>query len=184
MIKIIPTTIPDILLITPQIFEDTRGYFFESYHEIELSEAINRPIHFMQDNHSMSEKNVLRGLHYQINYPQAKLIRVIKGEIFDVAVDIRPSSPSFGTWVGHILTAKDKTQMFIPEGFAHGFLTLTPESEVLYKVSAPYSKTDERTIIWNDPTLKIDWPIIAPPILSEKDAQGGEFKKMIENIMK
>jgi dTDP-4-dehydrorhamnose 3,5-epimerase len=159
----------DIKLIKPNIFKDDRGYFFESFNSNKFSEIIGRNIDFIQDNYSISQQHVLRGLHYQLNAPQAKLIQVIKGEIFDVAVDLRKSSPTFGKWVGHILSEENRLQMFIPEGFAHGFLTLSAKSEVLYKVNAPYNPDDEKTIIWNDPTLNINWPFEKIPILSDRD---------------
>lgn len=160
---------PDILLIEPEIFADERGYFFESFQTEKLSKILERNIHFIQDNISKSHKNVLRGLHYQLKTPQAKLISVIKGEIFDVAVDLRKSSPYFGQWVGQILSAENRLQMFIPEGFAHGFLTLSDTSEILYKVNAPYYPEDEKTIIWSDKTIHINWPISGNLILSNKD---------------
>jgi dTDP-4-dehydrorhamnose 3,5-epimerase len=161
--------IPDIKLIKTDIFKDDRGYFFESFNVDKFSEIIGRRIDFVQDNYSISHQHVLRGLHYQLNFPQAKLIQVTKGKIFDVAVDLRKSSATFGKWVGHILSEENRLQMFIPEGFAHGFLTLSAKSEVLYKVNAPYNPSDEKTIIWNDPTLNINWPIDKNPILSNRD---------------
>jgi len=175
MSKIIPTKIADVFLIEPNIFKDSRGLFFESFNQLELSRQIAREIHFIQDNHSLSFRNVIRGLHYQKDRPQAKLISVTKGEIFDVAVDIRPKSHSFGQWVGHILSAENKLQMFIPEGFAHGFLTLSENSQVHYKVNAPYVPEDERSIIWNDKILNIAWPLTEAPILSDKDKQAKLF---------
>ena len=160
---------PDIILMKPEILEDERGYFFESFKVDNFSKNLGREIHFIQDNISKSHRNVLRGLHYQLKTPQAKLISVIKGEIFDVAVDLRQSSPYFGQTVGQILSAENKLQMFIPEGFAHGFLTLSDISEVSYKVNAPYSPENEKTIIWNDKDLDIDWPLTEDPILSDRD---------------
>jgi dTDP-4-dehydrorhamnose 3,5-epimerase len=161
--------IPDIKLIKPDIFKDDRGYFFESFNSDKFSKMIGRRFDFIQDNYSISHQNVLRGLHYQLNTPQAKLIQVIKGEIFDVAVDLRQSSPTFGKWMGQVLSSENRIQMFIPEGFAHGFLTLSPTSEVLYKVNAPYKPDDERTLRWDDTTLSIDWPLQGSPLLSPRD---------------
>ncbi len=160
---------PDILLIKPEIFEDERGYFFEIFQSEKFSKIVGRDIHFIQDNISKSNRNVLRGLHYQLKTPQSKLIHVIKGEIFDVAVDLRQSSPHFGQWVGQILSEENRLQMFIPEGFAHGFLTLSETSEILYKINAPYHPKDEKTIIWNDKTINIQWPSLDNPILSPRD---------------
>ncbi len=162
--------IPEVILIEPQVFADERGFFFESYHETKFSEAIGKPIHFVQDNHSKSTKGVLRGLHYQSEpMAQSKLVRVTEGEIFDVAVDIRKNSPTFGKYVSAILSAENKHQLWIPEGFAHGFLTLSDTAEVLYKTTAFYSKEHDRSILWNDKDMAIDWPNIAPFILSAKD---------------
>lgn len=160
---------PDIILMTPEIFKDERGCFFESFQAEKLSEILGRDINFIQDNFSKSYQNVLRGLHYQLKTPQAKLIHVLKGKIFDVAVDLRQSSPHFGQWVGQILSEENRLQMFIPEGFAHGFLTLSEASEVLYKVNAPYHPQDEKTIIWSDKTINIQWPLLNSPILSQRD---------------
>lgn len=160
---------PDIILITPEIFKDERGCFFESFQAEKLSDILGRQIDFIQDNFSKSYRNVLRGLHYQLKVPQAKLIHVLKGEIFDVAVDLRQSSPYFGQWVWQILSEENKVQMFIPEGFAHGFLTLSETSEILYKVSAPYHPKDEKTIMWSDKTINIQWPSLDNPILSHRD---------------
>ncbi len=167
--------IPDIKLIKPTIFEDNRGSFFESFHAEKFSQIIGRDIHFIQDNQSISNRNVLRGLHYQLHTPQAKLIRVIQGEIFDVAVDLRRNSSTFGQWIGQVLSAENKLQMFIPEGFAHGFLTLSETSNILYKVNALYIPSDEKTIIWNDKTINIQWPISDTPILSERDRNASDF---------
>jgi dTDP-4-dehydrorhamnose 3,5-epimerase len=164
--------IPEVILIEPQIFADERGFFFESYHEAKFSEAVGKAIHFVQDNHSKSVKGVLRGLHYQLEpMAQGKLVRVTEGEIFDVAIDIRKHSPTFGKYVSAVLSAENKHQLWIPEGFAHGFLTLSDTAEVLYKTTAFYSKEHDRSILWNDKTIAINWPNVAPIILSEKDAQ-------------
>lgn len=169
MITVTPTDIPDVLVIEPQVFGDDRGFVMESYNQRELNKAIGRDIHFVQDNHSSSGRGVLRGLHYQIQQPQGKLVRVLFGEIFDVAVDIRKSSPTFGKWVGAILSADNKRQIWIPEGFAHGFTVLSDRAECLYKVTDYYAPQHERGIIWNDPTLAIDWPSDSAPLISPKD---------------
>ncbi len=170
------TEIPDVVVLEPKIFEDSRGFFFESYNQRVFRE-IGIDIDFVQDNHSRSKKGVLRGLHYQICMPQAKLVRVVVGEIFDVAVDLRKSSPTFGKWVGVKLSAENKRQMYIPVGFAHGFLVLSDWAEVLYKTSDFYAPECDRSIIWNDSTLDIKWPLDgASPILSEKDAKGATFR--------
>lgn len=169
--KAIPLIIPEVVLIEPEVFTDERGFFYESYHESKFSQAVGKSIHFVQDNHSQSVKGVLRGLHYQLEpMAQGKLVRVTQGEIFDVAVDIRKDSPTFGKYVSAILSAENKHQLWIPEGFAHGFLTLSDTAEVLYKATAFYSKEHDRSIRWNDKKIAIDWPDIEPIILSEKDA--------------
>lgn len=171
--KFIPTSIPDVLLIEPQIFGDQRGFFMETYQEQRFAEAGIR-VKFVQDNHSGTRQGSLRGLHYQIFQAQGKLVRVIVGEIFDVAVDLRKSSPTFGKWVGVNLSAQNRWQLYIPPGFAHGFYVLSDWAEVLYKASDFYAPRWERTLIWNDPTIDIQWPLLdgKPPLLSEKDAQG------------
>jgi len=157
--EVTPLDITDVLVIEPKIFEDDRGFFFESFNLDEFRKATSLDISFVQDNHSKSVKGVLRGLHYQIPpYAQGKLVRVIQGEVFDVAVDIRPSSPTFGKYVSQILSAENKKQMWIPEGFAHGFLTLSQTSELLYKTTNFYNSKYERSIIWNDATLQVSWP--------------------------
>ena len=169
--KVTPTRIPDVLLIEPRVFGDARGFFLESWNEREFERA---GIHagFVQDNHSRSEKGVLRGLHYQIRQPQGKLIRVTAGEIFDVAVDIRRSSPTFGKWEGARLSAQSKSMLWVPTGFAHGFCVLSDFAEVLYKTTDFYAPEHERSILWNDPDLRIDWALSAAPLLSPKDAAG------------
>ncbi len=169
-------TIPDVLLIEPKVFGDDRGFFFESYNQHQFEEAIGRKITFVQDNHSRSVKGVLRGLHYQIKQPQGKLVRVVQGEVFDVVVDLRKSSPTFGQWIGEILSAENKKQLWVPEGFAHGFLVLSESAEFLYKTTDYWAPEHERCIAWNDATLAIDWPISDKPSLSGKDAQGAAFK--------
>ncbi|MEO0970186.1 MAG: dTDP-4-dehydrorhamnose 3,5-epimerase [Cyanobacteria bacterium J06639_18] len=167
--KVIQTEIPDVLIIEPQIFGDERGFFFESYNEKTFFEKTGISTHFVQDNHSRSAKNVLRGLHYQIHQPQGKLIRVIEGAVFDVAVDLRKSSQTFAQWVGIYLSAENKQQLWIPPGFAHGFVVLSNYAECLYKTTEFYAPQHERSILWNDPVLGIDWQIETMPILSKKD---------------
>ena len=167
--------IPDVKLIEPQIFSDDRGFFFESFNRDDFEKAIGRDILFVQDNHSKSVRNVVRGLHYQIRQPQAKLVRVVVGEVFDVAVDIRKSSPTFGQWVGEILSAQNKKQLWVPEGFAHGFLTLSETAEVLYKTTDYWAEAYERTIKWDDSILNIKWPDHGDPRLSAKDRLGLSF---------
>ncbi|MBW8305991.1 MAG: dTDP-4-dehydrorhamnose 3,5-epimerase [Thiobacillus sp.] len=164
--------IPDVVLIEPKVFGDDRGFFFESFNQAKFEAAIGRQVAFVQDNHSRSVKNVLRGLHYQIQQPQGKLVRVVHGEVFDVAVDIRKSSPTFGQWVGEILSAENKRQMWVPEGFAHGFVVLSETAEFLYKTTDYYAPEHERSIAWNDPAITIQWPVDGEPVLSAKDQQG------------
>ena len=164
--------IPDVLLIEPQVFGDERGFFFESFNAAQFAEVIEKEISFVQDNHSHSVRNVLRGLHYQIRQPQGKLIRVISGEVFDVAVDLRRSSPTYGKWVAAVLSAENKKQMWIPEGFAHGFVVTSAAAELLYKTTDYYAPEHERCIAWDDPAIGIQWPLDAPPILSIKDQRG------------
>lgn len=170
--KAIPTAIPDVLLIEPKVFGDDRGFFFESFNQIAFNQATGLEIKFVQDNHSKSARNVLRGLHYQVQQPQGKLVRVVQGEVFDVAVDIRRGSPTFGQWVGEILSADNKKQLWIPAGLAHGFLVLSDSAEFLYKTTDYYAPAHERCLAWNDPELAINWPISGAPILSAKDAAG------------
>lgn len=170
--KATPLAIPDVVLIEPKVFGDERGFFFESFNQAQFEAAIGRQAAFVQDNHSRSAKNVLRGLHYQIQQPQGKLVRVAQGEVFDVAVDIRQSSPTFGQWVGEILSAENKRQMWVPEGFAHGFVVLSETAEFLYKTTDYYAPEHERCIVWNDPALAIPWPLDGAPALSAKDRQG------------
>lgn len=170
--NVIPTKIPDILIIEPKVFGDDRGFFFESFNQKAFNEATGLNVTFVQDNHSKSAKNVLRGLHYQVQQPQGKLVRVVQGEVFDVAVDIRKGSPTFGQWVGEILSAENKRQLWIPEGFAHGFLTLSETAEFLYKTTDYYAPAHERCIAWDDGELGVVWPLTALPILSGKDQQG------------
>ena len=170
--KVTPTAIADVLIIEPRVFGDTRGFFYESFNQKQFSEKVAKNIEFVQDNHSRSVNNVLRGLHYQIQQPQGKLVRVVAGEVFDVAVDIRKSSPTFGKWVGEILSVENRRQLWIPQGFAHGFLVLSEFAEFLYKTTDYYAQEHERSIAWNDPAIGIEWPTHASPALSSKDQQG------------
>ncbi|MDB9392133.1 dTDP-4-dehydrorhamnose 3,5-epimerase [Microcystis aeruginosa] len=176
--KVIPTEIPDVLIIEPQVYGDDRGFFLESFNQKDFREKTGVNTTFVQDNHSMSLKNVLRGLHYQIPNPQGKLVRVVSGSVFDVAVDARQSSPTFGQWVGCVLSAENKRIFWIPEGFAHGFLVLSDRAEFLYKTTNYYYPQYEKTILWNDADLGIDWPLDTPPILSPKDQAGQPFKSV------
>ena len=173
--KVTALAIPDVLLIEPKVFGDDRGFFLESYNQARFEAAIGRAVTFVQDNHSRSRQGVLRGLHYQIEQPQGKLVRVVDGEVCDVAVDIRQSSPTFGQWVAQTLSARNKHQLWVPEGFAHAFLVLSETAELLYKTTDYYAPEHERCIAWNDPSLDIDWPSTCTPILSEKDADGQSF---------
>lgn len=164
--------IPDLILLEPKVFGDERGFFYESFNQCEFDEIIGRSIHFVQDNHSRSAKNVVRGLHYQLQQPQGKLVRVVSGVVFDVAVDIRRASPTFGQWIGEILTAENKKQLWIPEGFAHGFTVLSDNAEMLYKTTDFWMPEHEHCIAWNDAMLAIKWPIEGEVQLSSKDKQG------------
>lgn len=170
--KAISTAIPDLLIIEPQVFGDERGFFFESFNRRRFAELSGRDVDFVQDNHSRSAKGVLRGLHYQIQHPQGKLVRVVQGAVLDVAVDIRKSSPSFGQHVAVELSAENKRMFWIPEGFAHGFVVLSDTAEFLYKTTDYWHPEHERSIRWDDPVLKIDWRLQTPPALSGKDARG------------
>ncbi|TRV46846.1 MAG: dTDP-4-dehydrorhamnose 3,5-epimerase [Microcystis panniformis Mp_MB_F_20051200_S9] len=176
--KVIPTEIPDVLIIEPQVYGDDRGFFLESFNQKDFREKTGVNTTFVQDNHSMSLKNVLRGLHYQIPNPQGKLVRVVNGSVFDVAVDARQSSPTFGQWVSCVLSAENKRIFWVPEGFAHGFLVLSDRAEFLYKTTNYYYPQYEKTILWNDADLGIDWPLEIPPILSPKDQAGQPFKSV------
>ncbi|UCV27218.1 dTDP-4-dehydrorhamnose 3,5-epimerase [Ferribacterium limneticum] len=174
--KVTPTRIPDVLIIEPKVFGDDRGFFFESFNQKAFNEAVGQDITFVQDNHSKSAKNVLRGMHYQISpKAQGKLVRVVQGEVFDVAVDLRKESKTYGQWVGEILSAENKKQLWIPPGFAHGFLTLSETAEFFYKTTDYYSPEHERCIAWNDSTIGVDWKLIATPVLSPKDKIGLNF---------
>ncbi|MCX5962543.1 MAG: dTDP-4-dehydrorhamnose 3,5-epimerase [Cyanobacteria bacterium] len=174
--QFIKTKIPDVIILEPKVFGDDRGFFYESFNETAFLEATGTETKFVQDNHSKSSKNVLRGLHYQIQQPQGKLVRVAMGEVFDVAVDLRRNSEYFGQWVGVHLSAENKRQLWVPPGFAHGFLVLSENTEFLYKTTDYYAPAYERSVLWNDPDLGIDWPIDQPPILSSKDQLGRQFK--------
>ncbi|MFM4797856.1 dTDP-4-dehydrorhamnose 3,5-epimerase [Aeromonas caviae] len=175
--NVIKTAIPDVLIFEPKVFGDERGFFFESFNNKLFEEAVGYPVSFVQDNHSKSSKGVLRGLHYQLPpHAQSKLVRCVAGEVFDVAVDIRKSSPTFGQWVGVNLSGENKRQLWVPEGFAHGFLVLSDTAEVLYKVTSFYHKESELTIDWQDSTLDIKWPLYEMQLcLSDKDANASSF---------
>ena len=174
--NIVLTEISDVLLLEPKVFVDERGFFLESYNQRVFIEKTGVAAQFVQDSHSRSSQNVLRGLHYQIQQPQGKLVRAIFGAVFDVAVDLRKSSPTFGQWISCLLSAENKRQVWIPPGFAHGFLVVSEIAEVLYKTTDYYAPQHERCILWNDPDLAIDWPVSAPPIISAKDQAGKMFK--------
>ena len=169
---ITPTTIPDLLVIEPKVFGDARGFFYESFNQKAFNKATGLNLNFVQDNHSRSTKGVLRGLHYQIQQPQGKLVRVVRGSVFDVAVDIRKGSPTFGQWVGIELSEENHKQLWIPAGFAHGFMVTSDSAEFLYKTTDYYAPEHERCIAWNDPSLGIQWPLTESPSLSVKDQQG------------
>ena len=174
--NIIQTKITDVLIIEPRVFEDKRGFFYESYNEKAFLEKAGVATHFVQDNHSRSTQNVLRGLHYQIQQPQGKLVRVVVGAVFDVAVDLRKSSPTFGQWVGSLLSAENKRQLWVPVGFAHGFCVVSEVAEVLYKTTDYYAPQHERCVHWNDPGLAIEWSLIGDPVVSAIDQAGQPFK--------
>lgn len=175
--NIIKTTVPDVLLIEPEVFGDARGFFFESYNERDFAAQTGVKAHFVQDNHSRSAKNVLRGLHYQIRRPQGKLVRVTAGEVFDIVVDIRRSSPTFGKYVSTRLSADNKRLLWIPVGFAHGFIVTSDYAEFIYKTTDYWAPEHERCIAWNDPDLSIPWPLEVEPVLSAKDRQGKPLSK-------
>jgi dTDP-4-dehydrorhamnose 3,5-epimerase len=170
-LQLISTSLKDVLIVEPKVFGDERGFFFEAYNEAAFEE-LGLPTHFMQDNHSGSRKGVLRGLHYQLTQPQGKLVRALRGEIFDVAVDLRQDSEQYGQWFGLVLSAENRRQLWIPPGFGHGFLVLTDFAEVSYKATRLYAPSFERSILWNDPSIGIDWPLAGEPVLSEKDSAG------------
>ena len=165
-----PAAIPDVLVLEPKVFGDARGFFFESFNARDFEQATGLKVEFVQDNHSKSAQGVLRGLHYQIQHAQGKLVRVVQGEVFDVAVDLRQSSPTFGRWVGERLSADNKKQMWVPPGFAHGFVVLSESAEFLYKTTDYWYPEHERCLLWNDPAIGIDWPIETQPLLAAKDA--------------
>ena len=170
--KAIPTAIAEVLVIEPAVFGDARGAFFESWNRRAFSKLAGRDVDFVQDNHSVSARGVLRGLHYQVRRPQGKLVRVVAGEVFDVVVDLRRSSPTFGRWVGETLSAQNRRMMWVPEGFAHGFLVLSDLAEFLYKTTDYYAPEHERTLLWNDPAIGVTWPLDGAPVLKPKDAAG------------
>lgn len=174
--KATPLAIADVLLIEPKVFGDARGYFYESFNQAAFDAAVGRKVAFVQDNHSRSARHVLRGLHYQIQRTQGKLVRVVEGKVFDVAVDLRQSSPTFGKWVGAILSEENRHQLWVPEGFAHGFVVLSDYASFLYKTTDYYAPEHERTIQWDDPSIGIEWPFEGAPILSAKDMAGGCVK--------
>ena len=177
--KVIPTSIPDVLIIEPKVFGDARGFFFESFNQRAFNEAVGQDVQFVQDNHSRSGKGVLRGLHYQVQNAQGKLVRVARGRVFDVAVDVRKGSPTFGQWAGVELSEDNQRQFWVPAGFAHGFVVLSDTADFLYKTTDYYAPAHERCITWNDPDVGIDWPLaevgISAPILSDKDRQGASL---------
>jgi dTDP-4-dehydrorhamnose 3,5-epimerase len=173
-----PTNIPDVLTLEPKVFGDSRGFFFESFNEQDFRNATGLQVQFVQDNHSRSSRGVLRGMHYQTEHPQGKLVRVVQGSVFDVAVDIRPYSPSFGRWTGHELSAENKKQLWIPPGLAHGFVVLSESADFLYKTTDYWHPEFERTLLWNDPDVKIEWPDAGEIILSQKDRYGVTWRQI------
>ena len=175
--KVISTEIPDVLLLEPHVFEDERGFFLEAWNARTFRNETKLDVQFVQDNHSRSGHGALRGLHYQIKQPQGKLVRVVRGQVFDVAIDLRKSSPTFGRWVGHGLSEENHRQLWIPSGFAHGFLVRSEIADVLYKTTDYYASEHERCLIWNDPQIGIDWPLDREPVLSFKDQSGLSFVK-------
>ena len=177
--RAVPTKIPDVLVIYPEIHQDVRGYFFESYNSVAYAEILGSDVKFVQDNHSFSKKDVIRGLHYQLQQPQGKLVRVVSGAVWDVAVDLRQSSPTFGQWVSCELTAENHRQLWVPPGLAHGFVVLSETADFLYKTTDYYAPAHERCIAWNDPTLAIGWPADVKVQLSAKDQQGWSWPEAI-----
>lgn len=171
-VQVVTTSLPDVLVLEPRVFGDERGFFMESFNACVFAELTGLQREFVQDNHSRSQKNVLRGLHYQIQHPQGKLVRVVSGAVFDVVVDLRRASPTFGHWEGFTLSAENKRQLWVPEGFAHGFLVQTESAEFLYKTTDYYHPLHERSLLWNDAALGINWPLDGEPLLSTKDAAG------------
>ena len=177
--NVIKTSIPDVLVLEPKVFGDERGFFYESFNAKVFEDITGVKTDFVQDNHSKSAKHVLRGLHYQTKQVQGKLVRAIQGEVFDVAVDVRKSSPTFGQWVGEVLSADNKRMMWVPPGFAHGFLVLSDTAEFLYKTTDFYAPEHEEVIVWNDPTIQIEWPLEGQPAISSKDAAGRQLNDAI-----
>jgi len=175
--QVIRTALPEVLVIEPKVFGDARGFFYESWNQRDFDAAVGRPVRFVQDNHSASTRGVLRGLHYQVKQPQGKLVRVVAGEVYDVVVDLRRGSPTFGKWVGERLSADNHRMMWVPEGFAHGFLVLSERAEFLYKTTDYYAPEHERTLLWNDPALGIAWPLEGAPQLKAKDAEGAPLAR-------
>lgn len=170
--KVEPGALAGVLLLEPKVFGDARGFFYESYNRKTFAQATGLDVEFVQDNHSRSSKNVLRGLHYQLRQPQGKLVRVTAGEIWDVAVDLRRSSASFGRWIAATLSAESRRMLWVPAGFAHGFIVLSEHAEVLYKATDYYAPEHERTLLWNDPALAISWPLAGEPVMTDKDRRG------------
>jgi len=175
--KAVETGLPGVLIIEPRVIGDNRGFFFESFNARAFNEATGLQPGFVQDNHSRSSRNVLRGLHYQIRHAQGKLVRVASGEVFDVAVDLRKNSPTFGRWTGAVLSAENKRMMWVPEGFAHGFLVLSESADFLYKTTDHYAPEHERCVIWNDPDIGIQWPLSGEPVLAAKDIAGKRLRE-------
>jgi len=171
-----PAAVPDVLILEPKVFGDARGFFYESFNARDFAQATGLKVDFVQDNHSKSARGVLRGLHHQIRHPQGKLVRVVQGEVFDVAVDLRKSSPTFGQWVGERLSADNKKQLWIPPGFAHGFVVLSESAEFLYKTTDYWYPEHERSLLWNDPEVGIAWPIEGQPLLAAKDAAAARLR--------
>jgi dTDP-4-dehydrorhamnose 3,5-epimerase len=171
-VKVVRTALSGVVVLEPRVFGDARGFFFESWNRRAFAEAIGGDVDFVQDNHSASERNVLRGLHYQVRQPQGKLVRVIAGEVYDVAVDLRRSSPTFGRWTAERLSADNRRVMWVPAGFAHGFLVTSERAEFLYKTTDYYAPEHERSLLWNDPAIGIEWPLAGAPLLKPRDASG------------
>ena len=178
-----PTRIPDVLILEPKVFGDSRGFFFESFNQQDFNQVTGTEHTFVQDNHSRSVQGVLRGMHFQVQRPQGKLVRVVHGAVFDVAVDIRPGSPTLGQWVGVELSAQNQRQLWVPPSLAHGFLTLTESAEFLYKTTDYYAPEHERCIVWNDPQLAIQWPVIGQPALSAKDQAGMAWAEWLNQML-
>lgn len=177
--EMIETEIPDVKIFTPKVFGDARGFFLESFNEQIFSFLLGEKWTFVQDNHSRSEKNVLRGLHFQVERPQGKLVRVVTGEVFDVAVDLRKDSPTYKKWVGMVLSEDNHRMAWIPPGFAHGFLVLSEQADLLYKVTDFYHQPSDRALIWNDPEINIQWPLQGVPLLSEKDSKAKSMRDLV-----